>query len=235
MRTPILASRVCSRSLVRAMPRKCFSRKGPTSWTRTSPAACWSISRRLISCEARTCCTNRCQLTYRCRAIVSALHARGAAIAASSGSNAQCSTASTPPAATSEIAAVTTAAQYTSILRAASAPYCAESISRWNASSSTASSSTRATSARYRSVATRWVFGSRIPVAAADAEARTAPITASSPTTIIDGSADRSRSSMTPGASSSTSRAFTITKEAACARPRPTSAAATAYSARRSA
>ncbi len=130
---------------------------------------------------------------------------------------------------------MTTAAQYTTSRRAASAPYWAESISRWKSSSSTASSSTRATSAKYRSVATRWVFGSRIAVAAADTEASTDPTTASSPTAMIDGTAERNRSSMAPSESNSTSREFTMTREAACATPRPISPAATVYSARRSA
>ncbi|MGW6586341.1 hypothetical protein [Streptomyces globisporus] len=129
--------------------------------------------------------------------------------------------------ATSEIAAVTTAAQYTSIRRAESAPYCAESTSRWKSSSSTASSSTRATRAKYLSVATRWVFGSRIPVAAADTEESTDPTTASSPAAMIDGIAERNRSSIAPSESSSTSREFTMTREAACATPRPISLAAT--------
>lgn len=138
-------------------------------------------------------------------------------------------------AATSEIAEVTTAVQYPTIRRDDSAPHWAESISLWNASSSMASSSTRATRPKYRSVATRCTLGSRIPVAAAEADFPAEASTARTATTTREGSAERSRSTVLPWARSSTRIAFTAISDTAWVTPRPNSAATTVYRARRSA
>ncbi|WP_432087830.1 hypothetical protein [Streptomyces sp. bgisy095] len=105
----------------------------------------------------------------------------------------------------------------------------------WKASSSIASGCTPATRPRQRSVAARWTFGSRTPVAAVDADLQAAPTTERPATRTSDGSAARSRPVMSPGASSSRSRALTAIRETAWMTTRAISPTVTVVSARGSA
>ena len=203
--------------------------------TRTSGAACVSISSRPNSCPARACWTQVWKETYRRRAMVRALQALGSVISARSGRRAGCSTVSTPAAAASAMLAVITDVQNRIMRRADSAPHCAESSSLWNSSSSTAASSTRATRSRYSSVATRNTLGSSRPVPAVDADRSSAPTIAVTATTTNAGTASRSRSVVSPPPSNWPSTRLTATSPTACATPPPNSATATRRRARGSA